>query len=139
MKFDENITEMIKGETEQHCWTKNESTEVIASSSAGCDGLREIVSEDLKTVISIKCPGQSIEVELLRSATVVDISSAFSNRTESAYGDQVRFLYGGRVLKPSETLEDIMRYSSDKSNLTVRVLLPPTSPAAPKSPPKPRR
>ena len=34
-----------------------------------------------------------------------------------------RFMYGSRILKEEDRLEEIMRYCSDKSRLVIRVLL----------------
>eukprot|EP00292_Cryptomonas_paramecium_P019520 CAMPEP_0113711012 /NCGR_PEP_ID=MMETSP0038_2-20120614/30497_1 /TAXON_ID=2898 /ORGANISM="Cryptomonas paramecium" /LENGTH=119 /DNA_ID=CAMNT_0000637175 /DNA_START=77 /DNA_END=433 /DNA_ORIENTATION=- /assembly_acc=CAM_ASM_000170 len=85
-------------------------------------------------VVSIKGPERSYTLDANASTTVADLVRDFANASEHAFDDErARFMYGGRILKSTETLQEIMRYSSDKSTLLIRLLLPPTITSSPAS------
>jgi hypothetical protein len=140
--------ESISSEGKCAGWKQSESSEVklnvIAATADDTNGgnVAEPMSAASITV-TIKGPGDAHQIPMQASATVSELADAFASLTARAHGDQPRLLYGGRPLKPSETLAEVMRYCDDKSALSLRVLLPPPpppkpAPAAAEPPPSPK-
>ena len=91
------------------------------TAAAACPETTSAAQPDGQVKVTVK-GDKPFQISMSASTPVSVLRSAFASECDRP-AETVRFVYGGRVLKPDETLFDVLLHCRDKSCLTVHVLI----------------